>query len=140
MIKTNWFKKILVLIFRKFLFFRENDPMSLLPPSVFFLPVCLYYHYCEWWRKLQLPYKTLEISLDINKSTIKILKLTFVTKILTQFENESEKYYKNPNNFQYELVKTGIFPCMLGIIDAKKCTNLFTNISWHLQPKNCSTK
>ena len=61
-------------------------------------------------------------------------------KILTQFENESEKYYKNPNNFQYELVKTGTFPCILSILDAKKCPNLFTNISRHLQQKNYSTK
>ena len=63
-----------------------------------------------------------------------------VTQILTQFENESEKYYKNPNNFQYELVKTGTFPCILGILDAKKCPNPFMNISRHLQPKNYSTK
>ena len=48
---------------------------------------------------------------------------------MTQFENESEKYYKNPNNFQYELVKTGTFPCILGILDAQKYPNLITNIS-----------
>ena len=48
---------------------------------------------------------------------------------MTQFENEYEKYYKNPNNFQYEQVKTGTFPCILGILDAQKYPNLFTNIS-----------
>ena len=74
------------------------------------------------------------------------MKLTYVMKILnfltflTQFENESEKNYKNPNYYPYELVKTGTFPCILDILDTKKDPNLFTNISRHLQPKCYSIK
>ena len=42
-------------------------------------------------------------------------KSIFKKKILTQFENESKKHYKNPNNFHYEGVKWGTFGCTLGV-------------------------
>ena len=37
--------------------------------------------------------------------------------------------------FHIEQVKTGIFPCILGHLYAKKCSNLFTNICRHLPQK-----
>ena len=48
-----------------------------------------------------------------------MLKSIFEKKILTQFENESGKYYKNPNIFHYEGVKCGTFGYMLGFWEVK---------------------